>query len=551
MTVTMAAGQVGVGMARERILVVDDEPDVLSVCERVLRGDGYTVRTVSSGFEAVQIASMEPFDCLLTDIKMPGMDGLDVVSSARTLSPHLVCITMTGYSTMDTAIEALRLGIEEFLVKPFTPQDLLSAVSRALEKERLRRESARLRALLPLFEANRVFMSTTEPVRLAEQVVRTAVEELGADRAVLFLRKEGAPGEVGGDELEPAAVHQVKLADIGSWAEYAQREVQAAALTTSITDGTSENPGRLGATSVAAARILSKQGVTGVLVLARDRVARAFGEADREFLSVLCSQAGIALENAALFQELRRAYEDLKQLDYMKSEFISIAAHELRTPLAILMGYAGILEGMVSNEQKQFASIIVRNAQRLRVLMDEMLNLESLERGASLVRLEAMSLAEVVNDVAKDLRPLADNCGHQLRVVLPSEDTRLVTDREKFVMVLTNLIANAIKFTPDGGQIEVRAVPQDAMIELQVEDNGIGIAPADQERVFERFYQVEPSLSRRHDGLGLGLSIAKGMVELLGGRIWLESEVGSGTTFHFTIPRQPRAAQSTPAWPPA
>jgi len=526
-------------MAKERILVVDDEPDVLRICERVLRGAGYNVRAVSSGFEAVRLAGTEPFDCLLTDIKMPGMDGLDVAGAARAVNSNLVCVTMTGYSTMDTAIEALRLGVEEFLIKPFTPQDLLIAVGRALEKERLRRESARLRALLPLFEANRVFMSTTEPARLAEQVINTAVQELGADRAALFLKAEGQPGASSELELRPVALRGLTETELGPWATYAERAVRAEIADWLVSADGDKDDHELTTNSIAASRIYSKQGAVGVLILARDTHTLPFGDADTEFLSVLCSQAGIALENASLFQELRRAYEELKQLDYMKSEFISIAAHELRTPLAILMGYAGILEGMVANEQKQFAAIIVRNAQRLRILMDEMLNLESLERGASFVRLEAMDLHEVITEVVKDLRPLADNSAHTIGLDLPATDVRLVTDREKFAMVLTNLLSNAIKFTPDGGRIQVTAVEGDDMVEVSVQDDGIGIAPADQARVFERFYQVEASLSRKHDGLGLGLSIAKGMVELLGGRIWLESAVGAGTTFHIRVPLRP------------
>ena len=538
-------------MAKERILVVDDEPDVLRICERVLRGAGYNVRAVSSGFEAVRLAGTEPFDCLLTDIKMPGMDGLDVAGATRAVNSNLVCVTMTGYSTMDTAIEALRLGVEEFLIKPFTPQDLLIAVGRALEKERLRRESARLRALLPLFEANRVFMSTTEPARLAEQVINTAVQELGADRAALFLKAEGQPGASSELELRPVALRGLTETELGPWATYAERAVRAEIADWLVSADGDKDDHELTTNSIAASRIYSKQGAVGVLILARDTHTLPFGDADTEFLSVLCSQAGIALENASLFQELRRAYEELKQLDYMKSEFISIAAHELRTPLAILMGYAGILEGMVANEQKQFAAIIVRNAQRLRILMDEMLNLESLERGASFVRLEAMDLHEVITEVVKDLRPLADNSAHTIGLDLPATDVRLVTDREKFAMVLTNLLSNAIKFTPDGGRIQVTAVEGDDMVEVSVQDDGIGIAPADQARVFERFYQVEASLSRKHDGLGLGLSIAKGMVELLGGRIWLESAVGAGTTFHIRVPLRPSRVSGQSAWKPA
>ena len=528
-------------MAKEKVLVVDDEPDVLRICERILSADGYSVTTVSNGFEAVQLAGSQEYDLLLTDIKMPGMDGLDVAQAARTVNPHLVCVTMTGYSTMDTAIEALKLGIEEFIIKPFTPDDLIAAVSRGLEKERLRRESARLRALLPLFEANRVFMSTTEVSRLAQQVVDTAAKELRADRAVLLLNSGAQPGADLPGELGMTTTYGVSEPELPLWAE-AARIVRNAEGTVLLGSAGSSVVSALKASSILACGVNAKQGVLGAIVLAHDEPRARFSESDREFLSVLCSQAGIAIENARLFEELRRAYEELKQLDHMKSEFVSIAAHELRTPLAILMGYAGILEGMVPAEVQQYANIIVRNAGRLRVLMDEMLNLDALERGASIVRLEGVVLSELVSEVVEDLRPLADRKQHRLRVVLPREKLRITTDKEKLGMVLANLLSNSIKFTPDGGCITLKAAQNPEGILFEVEDTGVGIPREEWGRVFDRFYQVESSLTREHEGMGLGLSIAKGMVELLGGRIWLDSEVGKGSNFRFVVPPAPNRA---------
>jgi signal transduction histidine kinase len=529
-------------MAKGRVLVVDDEPDVLRVCERILTNDGFSVKTVSSGFEAVQLASVEKFDLLLTDIKMPGMDGLDVAEAARTVNPHLVCVTMTGYSTMDTAIEALRLGIEEFIIKPFMPQDLISAVSRALEKERLRRESARLRTLLPLFEVNRVFVSTTEVARLAQQVLTAAAHELKASRAMLLLCDEPQTEVSDLGAFEAYASFDISNLDVAPWAKVAQQACQSDGLVLlDKHDGTSLLQ-LLGAASLMAAAITAKQGILGALVLVHDDAASSFSESDGEFLSVLCGQASVAIENAMLFEELRKAYDDLKQLDYMKSEFISIAAHELRTPLAILMGYAGILEGMVPAEIKQYTTIILRNAGRLRALMDEMLNLDALERGTSLVRLEAVELGDLVRETVDDLRPLADNKHQTLSLELSAGDTRLTTDREKFGTVLANLISNAIKFTPEGGTIGVRASKVPEGVAVEVQDNGIGIAEVERERVFERFYQVEDSLTREHEGMGLGLSIVKGVVELLGGQVSLASELGHGSTFIFTLPLAPRGS---------
>lgn len=524
------------GMARERVLVVDDEPDVLQICERILTAEGFSVTTVSNGFEAVQLAGAERFDLLLTDIKMPGMDGLDVAEAARSVNPNLVCVTMTGYSTMDTAIEALKLGVEEFIIKPFSASDLVSAIGRALEKERLRREAARLRALLPLFDAMRTFMSSTDVQEVAQKVVDTAARELRAQRAAIFLWLDRA---VGLRPQEIVALHEVRAAELPAWRELAKAALDAAS---PITFGRAQPHPALAPLGVAAAlaqAIPSKAGPLGVLVLAHERPDDSFSEGDKEFATLLCSQAGIAIENANLFEELREAYEELRQLDHLKSEFISIAAHELRTPLAILMGYAGILEGLVPPEVKKYASIISRSANKLRTLIDAMLNLDALEKGTSTIRLESFSLAELVEDAVEDLRPLAQSKKQSLQVHLPAHEVRLITDREKFNIILTNLLSNAIKFTPEGGAITVSALQTEEGVQVSVADTGPGIPRELWSRIFERFFQAEPSLTRQHEGMGLGLSIARGMVELFGGRIWLQSEVGKGSTFFFTLPLSP------------
>ena len=142
-------------MAKEKILIVDDEKDVLDLCKRILETQGYNVKSTHNGYEAIDIAHNEDFDLLLTDIKMPGMSGLEIAQMLKESDPGIICVTMTGFSTMDMAINALKLGIDEFILKPFTPKELIIAVANALEKERLRIENFRLSSLIPLFELNK------------------------------------------------------------------------------------------------------------------------------------------------------------------------------------------------------------------------------------------------------------------------------------------------------------------------------------------------------------------------------------------------------------
>ncbi|MEW5961451.1 MAG: response regulator, partial [Chloroflexota bacterium] len=168
-------------MADEKIIVVDDESDVLDLCSRILLADGYQVKIAYNGYEAIEIASQEHFDLLLTDVKMPGLTGLEIAQTLKKVEPHIICITMTGYSTIDMVIEALKLGIDEFITKPFTTQELSMVVAKALEKERLRKENIRLRSLIPLFELNKTLLGTVEVDRVMSSLLAIAQTETRAN----------------------------------------------------------------------------------------------------------------------------------------------------------------------------------------------------------------------------------------------------------------------------------------------------------------------------------------------------------------------------------
>ena len=183
-------------MPKERILVADDIPDVLDLCTRIIHSEGYEVVGVSNGLEAIELANKEHFDLFLTDIMMPGIKGLETAQAIREVQPDCVFVVMTGFGTMDTAIQALRLGFSEFVVKPFKPQDLKLAINRALEKERLRRENERLNALVPLFELNKTMMATVEEDELAALLIYPEI-----DVVIFVLAAQFA--KIGADEIVP------------------------------------------------------------------------------------------------------------------------------------------------------------------------------------------------------------------------------------------------------------------------------------------------------------------------------------------------------------
>jgi signal transduction histidine kinase len=427
---------------------------------------------------------------------------------------------MTGFSTMDTAINALKLGIDEFILKPFTPKELSTAVAKALEKERLRKENVRLSSLIPLFELNKTLMGTVEVENVLNRLIEIAQEETKATIAGLYL--------IEGDETT-SFFHCNDSKGLTELHQEASDKLaklileDGKTLTLSLNETHQDHQSiieQLEATSVIAVPLKSQKTRLGVLILAHRE--NYFAPSDSEFLSVLCGQAGIALENARLFSEIQEAYEQLRTLDYMKSEFINIAAHELRTPLAILMGYATVLQE--------------ENAMRLRSLIDDMLNLQYLESGIASLARDPLNLREVVEEITQDVSLLAEEKELQISIDIPSDFPEMIIDRQKFDLILVNLIQNATKFTPAGGSItfQARAIGDQARMSLS--NTGITIPVEKLDRIFDRFYQVEASLTRQHGGAGLGLAIVRGMTDVCGGKISVESDEDTGTTFSMNLP---------------
>ncbi len=523
-------------MPSEKIMIVDDEADVLDLCSRVLRFDGYQVTTASNGYEAIETAQQEHFDLLLTDIKMPGMDGLEIAQTLKKSFPHLICVTMTGYSTIDMVIEALKLGIDEFITKPFTPKELSKVIAKALETERLRKENFRLHALIPLFELNKTLMGTVEVDSLLDRLLEIAQEETNADTAIIYIFDSDniiAHCHPQPDDLE---IERLKAA-YGELARATFEQGQQLVFNLAEPEGISFHSSILAeieTRSIIATPLKSQKSNHGALVAARHKAD--FAASDSDFLAVLSGQASIALENARLFTQIQEAYDQLQMLDHMKSEFINIAAHELRTPLSILMGYAAVLEDDLDGPQQDYLSKITRNALRLRALVDDMLNLKHLESGKISLSRDEVDLPEIFAHIVQDMSLMIEEKQLHLKTIIPADFPPMTVDRQKLDLILMNLMHNAIKFTPAGGQISFQAESDGKKAVMAISDTGIGIPRRELNRIFDRFYQVGQSLTREHGGIGLGLAITKGMVEVCGGTIRVASEETKGTTFTVTLP---------------
>ena len=239
----------------------------------------------------------------------------------------------------------------------------------------------------------------------------------------------------------------------------------------------------------------------------------------------------------AVFHDITR----LKQLEKIRQDFVANVSHELRTPLTTIKGYAEtLLEGALKEDQAfQFVQVIKRHTDRLTKIVEDLLMLSRIETKEFQLKMEAIPLRDFIDDVVEFVKEPAEKKKISLsRNEIPSS-LAVQADRSYLEQILINLLDNAIKYTPEGGRVTVSAVEKDSKeIQFSVEDNGIGIPKEDLSRIFERFYRVDKGRSKELGGTGLGLSIVKHLVQAHGGRVWVESQLGKGSTFYFTLPKR-------------
>jgi signal transduction histidine kinase len=298
--------------------------------------------------------------------------------------------------------------------------------------------------------------------------------------------------------------------------------------------------------SLVAVPLMVRGDVVGVLEALNKKDNAHYTEEDLTLLETLAALAAQAIQNVTLQRKVRATSIELAELERLKTDFIAIASHELRTPLGLILGHATFLRELAGEQYVEQLDTIIRNAMKLKTIVENLSNVDNIRSGASQVRSQQVSLAKIVDDVIATFQDEADS----RRITLKSDNGHspfnLDADGVKLSIALSNLVKNALQFTEPGGHVTVKVEEQAGYFKVTVMDDGIGISARDLPRVFERFFQVETHLTRRYGGMGLGLAVAKAIIELHGGRIWAESEEGKGSQFIFLVPAMP-AEQPPPA----
>jgi len=265
-----------------------------------------------------------------------------------------------------------------------------------------------------------------------------------------------------------------------------------------------------------------------------------FTNEERSLIDAVALQLGKVTERKRMRQDLIEKTRQLEAASQAKSEFLASMSHELRTPLNAVIGFSELMldgiPGEINNEQKQCLSDILNSGQHLLNLINDVLDIARVEAGKVDLRLENLNLSDVINDVLQTVRPMLDANKHRIKVSIENGLPQVRADEHRLRQILLNLLSNAIKFTPPGGELRVEVSKVDGWCQTSVVDNGIGIKKEDQERIFESFTQVDALSGNERTGTGLGLALARELVEMCGGKIWVESEYEKGSRFTFTLP---------------
>jgi signal transduction histidine kinase len=306
--------------------------------------------------------------------------------------------------------------------------------------------------------------------------------------------------------------------------------------------GTSVRPliSRLGYRSVLAVPLLREGKIMGALTVWR----RKSGEFASEVVNVLqtfATQSALAIHNARLFRETQEKGRQLELASKYKSQFLASMSHELRTPMNAVLGYTRMLlmnvYGELPEKVRDVHQRIDKSGRHLLGLINDVLDFSKIEAGQLALAINPYSIRDVVQAVVAGTQSLATEKNLALKITVPADLPAALGDERRITQVLLNLVGNAIKFT-DSGEVRIDATAVDGAFEVAVSDTGPGIAAADKDKIFDEFRQAEGSITQKKGGTGLGLAIAKRIVELHGGKIWVESEVGKGSKFTFTLPIQ-------------
>jgi PAS domain S-box-containing protein len=486
------------------ILVVDDEKIIRDGSERILTKEGWKVETAENGEVGLGLLQRGNFQILLLDLMMPGIRGMEVLKKVRDDYPKLIVIVITGYATIDNAVEALKNGAYDFISKPFTPDQLRIVVRRAEDKLKLEHEAELLRR-----ERERSLKDIAyEKSRTLTIINQMADGVLVTDKnGFLVLHNPAATRVFGLEKDPPLGKH------IFDWT----KSKELTQMVESVLSMEGSNP---------------PQGMTQEL---------SWGTPPNIFFMAhaapVRNEEGEVLGSVTIFNDVTW----FKKLDQMKSDFVEMVSHELRSPLSSVRQLISLITdrfvGEINEKQQELLNKVLARLDGLLLMINNLLDLSRIEAGGLIQQTEKIFLPEIIQSAIEVMTPEAEKKNLHFEVTCDRQLCTIHADRQGMETICTNLLSNAVKYNQEGGKVIINAQNRGEFVEIKIADTGVGVSKVDLPRIFDKFFRIRTEYTRKVIGSGLGLPLVKAIIEAHLGTITVESESGKGTTFIILLPR--------------
>jgi two-component system, OmpR family, phosphate regulon sensor histidine kinase PhoR len=472
---------------KARILIVDDDEALLDALPEALRlrMDGIEIDTSPTAFSALERITDVDYDAIVTDIKLPGMDGLELLTEIKQLRPGTPTLLITGHGEHDLAVRALRGGAFDFVQKPIDRDHFVASLERAIRMRRLDRQ----------VEEQRVALE--RHARVLDRI----------DNGVFVVDRDGFIR--GWNAAAEAIIGLPTKAVVGRKA------------TEALPGWSAVEPG------IPVASVPGPE--------SRDVTVPLEVDGQELWLSI----SGVEFDGGVVYAF--RSLNEERALDELKNDFVATLSHELRTPLAAIYGCARTLLrpdlDLSDDGDARLLEIIAQESERLTRIVGDILLANQIDAGRLRLSHQEVDLAGLARDVVEEVGATLDGSEDvTLELVAPDSATPVSGDEDRLRQVLLNLVDNAVKYSPNGGRIEVRLEPRDDGLRIRVRDEGLGIPHGEQQRIFGKFYRVDAQQISGVGGTGLGLYICRELVRRMDGRIWVTSREGHGSTFVVDLP---------------
>jgi len=525
-------------MSAPFVLIVDDEPGIAQLCERLLTRAGFRTLAFTDPQKAMAYLRGERIDLLLVDIRMPEVDGFGVVAYAKEQQPDIATLIMTGFGTVETAIKALRQGVDGLILKPFEEsRELVDAVNQALSDSQRKRDAAHTEALRPLFDVTKSFLAETHPDRLPELIVDSICSQMRCEQAAYYqyapesgvltlLSKRGQALPEKDSETAWKAV--TKISETGLPVTVKESETDHPSLQKKLT--------KLGVESALFVPI-SHSGVHALLYAGRETAQAPFREIDLDTFLILAQQASVAVENATLYADLRDYVQQVEdsQKALLQAEKMAAAgrltasiAHEINNPLQAVRNCLHLAgrEDLPDEKRKEYLTLTQNELDRLSITVQRMLDFYR----PGTIAPKKVVLSDILHHVLGLMDAQLQKNNIVVNTDLPKRLPPVMAVGAQLQQVFLNLILNAYDAMLAGGKIDITARRKKNAVEIIFQDTGSGIARKDQASIFE------PFISSKEGGTGLGLTVSYNIVTALGGELEFIPNDQSGACFQVTLP---------------